>query len=346
MSFLSFDLLPELDPVAGTFVLPLWMAGVVAALFVTVLALALTRVGTRRTIAVLVRYAVLLIGGVMAFIFFDRSETRDRAAERRAIETRALELVTRAIVPGSALACLDDLGGDTVESACEKAVFASPEATAAALSYVAARLSLLADGTDHAKRDRAVERTIAPLRRAAEVDHLGLYAQVLSQRDHCTADACDAFALLGDTSQIVANLKGRTFDLYLDRYANNWSARNVAPVATAAPPPATTSPAAGAAPPTSMTNLNFPSAASIPAVSIMNVEPSAPPGASGTSAAASEPAANARRPSAPTRRSSASSPAAPVQLTPPAPTPAPPVQLTPPPPPAASNGGAPRTPVN
>ena len=46
----------------------------------------------------------------------------------------ALELAARALVPGSALPCLDAIAGDVVEDACEKAIFASPEATAAAVS--------------------------------------------------------------------------------------------------------------------------------------------------------------------------------------------------------------------
>ena len=61
----------------------------------------------------------------------------------------AFDLATRALAPGSALACLDTIAGETVENACEKALFASPEATAAAVSYVAAQLSLLAAGSDH-----------------------------------------------------------------------------------------------------------------------------------------------------------------------------------------------------
>src|SRR5215472_11175249 len=53
-----------------------------------------------------------------------------------------------------ALSCLDELAGDVVLSACEKAVFASAESTAAAVSYVASqitRLTLLGDVTTAAK---------------------------------------------------------------------------------------------------------------------------------------------------------------------------------------------------
>ena len=43
---------------------------------------------------------------------------------------------------------LDPIAGDTVEVACEKVLFASPEATAAAVSYVAAQLSILASAAE------------------------------------------------------------------------------------------------------------------------------------------------------------------------------------------------------
>ena len=44
--------------------------------------------------------------------------------------------MARAIAPGSALSCLDEMAGEAVEAACEKGVFASPEAVAAAVKYV------------------------------------------------------------------------------------------------------------------------------------------------------------------------------------------------------------------
>ena len=60
-----------------------------------------------------------------------------------------------AIAPGSALSCLDEIAGEAVEVACEKAVFASPEAVAAGINYVTAQLALLNDGTAYAERGDA-----------------------------------------------------------------------------------------------------------------------------------------------------------------------------------------------
>ena len=70
---------------------------------------------------------------------------------------------------GYALACLDAGAGGAIETACQKAVFASPEATAAAVSYAAARLSLLSDGLKYARMgDPSYETSLIPLRRAVE----------------------------------------------------------------------------------------------------------------------------------------------------------------------------------
>jgi hypothetical protein len=68
--------------------------------------------------------------------------------ERRALDDRKAVLMAGSIAPGSALSCLDELAGEAVESACEKTVFASPEAVASAVKYVAAQIELLNDGPD------------------------------------------------------------------------------------------------------------------------------------------------------------------------------------------------------
>ena len=42
-----------------------------------------------------------------------------------------------------ALSCIDDLAGETVLAACEKALFGSAESAAAAVSYAASRITRL-----------------------------------------------------------------------------------------------------------------------------------------------------------------------------------------------------------
>jgi hypothetical protein len=184
------------------------------------------------------------------------------------------ELTAHALLPGSALACLDAAAGERVETACEKAIFASPETTAAAVSYVAAQLSLLAASNDYARRV-GQGRAPATLRRAVEADRFGIVAHVLATRDGCTPTRCAAFFLLQDASRIRANLVERPFESLVEAHAAGWPAGSDGrPVASIPPAPAApTAPTAGAKPPN---NLYFPSAASIPPVSIMTPEPAAP----------------------------------------------------------------------
>ncbi len=164
------------------------------------------------------------------------------------------------------------------------------KATAGAVAYMAARLTLLADGLAFARRgDPDFAATLAPLRRAIELDRFGIVAHVLAMRDGCTAERCAAFAWLGDTSAIKANLKAQVFDQYVSRYAAGWNkpeprsepvaekpAPQPAPVASAPEPPARTPVAR---------KYDFPSAASIPPVSIMNAEPPLPKEATDAQAA-------------------------------------------------------------
>src|SRR6266403_574258 len=130
----------------GIVSLPVWAVVAIAA----VLALALVRGrGERASVSVAILVLILALAGWWARDHFAR---RDLAAAQRALDARGFELATRAFMPGSALGCLDAIAGETVEAACEKALFASPEATAAAVSYVAAQLSLLAAAGEHARR--------------------------------------------------------------------------------------------------------------------------------------------------------------------------------------------------
>src|SRR5262249_47299760 len=141
------------------------------------------------------------------------------------------ELFMRAAMPGSAFACLDPLVGDVVESACEKAVFQTPESTAAALSYVAAELTLLADFTAYARKaDAELPPALGNLRRSIEGDRFGVVARVLAVRDGCTPGNCPVFALLTDPGRIAVNLAGRSYELYVERHAAAWPAAAKSPV--------------------------------------------------------------------------------------------------------------------
>jgi len=297
---MSLDWVPGLDLTTGTFTLPLWAVGVAAALFVALVVIAVVRSGMTEFGSLVFRVAVVVIAVVFGWTYIVRTGERDRADERRALDQRAADLVGRAIAPGSAIACLEATNTETVEGACERGVFASPENVAAASAYVAARLTLLADAHEYtSRRDQAYESAIAGLRRTIAADRYGLASQVLATRDGCTADTCDAFGLVYDDKRLRANLRDRLFDVTVARYAVNWPSRT-RPLASSGSGGNTPS-GVPAGP-----NVTFPSAASIPPVSIMNAEPpppppgqaAAPPSAPSAQPTNSAPASAARRPPA------------------------------------------------
>lgn len=311
---MSLDWVPGLDLTTGTFTLPLWAVGVAAALLVALIVIAVMRAGLNELGGLVFRVAVIVIAVVFGWTYISRSGDRDRADERRALEQRAADLVGRAIAPGSPIACLEATNTETVEGACERVVFASPEAVAAATAYLSARLSLLADAHEFtSRRDQSYETQIAGLRRTIQADRYGLASQVLSTRDGCTAEACDAFGLVDDDKRLRANLKDRLFDVTVGRYAVNWPTRT-RPLASGPSPGASGVPAGA--------NVTFPSAASIPPVSIMNAEPPSAPSAPPAQAAAppAEPRPTNSAPASAPRRAPAKQPSgggsAPLSLNP------------------------------
>jgi hypothetical protein len=295
------------DPEVGSSALHLWVAAGSAALlvFVCVLAIDWTRASTMARVTIVLASAVL--GATLSWSFIDGGLLRDQSAERRGIELRAAQLNAQALAPGSPLACLDGVAGDTVEAACEKALFASPATVASASSYVAARVALLADIVRYDNRGgRNLDGLLTPLRRSLEADRFGFVAHLLAMRGDCSSDHCAALALLSNPTHVRTNLSAQTLDRYLDHYASAWAQQADVPVADAA----ATSPAgASSAVPglagqkKALIDADFPSAASIPAVSIMNPEPKTLP----PSVAA---AANARAPAPvrPARKQPTSSP--------------------------------------
>jgi len=305
--------------------MPVWMAGAIAALIVVACLLAFNGTGRERMLG---GVGLILLGVGIIWILLDGSARRDLAIERRALDGRANELMVRAVMPGSALACLNGMAGEAVEASCEKALFATPEATAAATSFVSAQLTLLADVAAFARRDSSYTGALGQLRHSAELDRYGIVAHVLAARDACSADHCPIFALLNDASRVSANLAEQRYDLYVAHYAAGWPAAAEVPVAGRAPsspPPALASgPTAGAPPAVGLRvpgpDVFFPSASSIPPVNIMNAEPPAASEATGTTPPAAPKPAQ-RKAAAPVRRPPAET--APVDINPNAQRPAP-----------------------
>ena len=275
----------------------------------------LTRVAALRWM--LARTMLVLIAALVGAVVVDHLVRREFAADRHGLDALTHELTARAIMPGSALACLDALAGDAVENSCEKALFATPEATASAVSYVAAQLSLLlAAGNERARRGD--QSTLANLRRSVELDRFGIVAHVLAVRDGCTPAQCDAFALMHDASRVSLNMAGHTYDAIINRHMARWPSVD-RPVAGNAPPAVAEAPTgaqvAGAKLPD---NLSLPSSSSIPAVSIMNTEPSSPPETT-TSGESTKATARRKPPQAQARapaKNPSAVPPAPLQLAP------------------------------
>jgi len=302
-------LLPGFDSSTGLFMVPWWAAAALAAFFVVAVVLAMLRGGLVVAVGGVVSLVFLALAGSVVWVGSTHVAERERADERRALLTRAQDLVAQAAAPGSVLACLDGAVGETVEAACERALFAGPETVAQATAYTVARLALLSDGVDYGLAANAsYEGALPGLRAALESDRFGFVAQVLTSRYGCSAERCDAFTLFRDTARISSNLKEHAYDVYVARYAATWQAR---PART----PVVSSSGASVVPP----GFNVPSAAAIPPVSIMVPEP--PVGSVSNNAAPAEGAT----PPPPPRRSARPRPAPastspPVQIVPPAPT--------------------------
>nr|WP_298242783.1 hypothetical protein [uncultured Bradyrhizobium sp.] len=226
-----------------------------------------------------------------------------------------------------ALSCLDDLAGDAVAIGCEKALFGSPDAAAAAVSYTAVRIDRLTALGDAATAEKSLTADMKALRKALEHDRYGLVAQVLVARDGCTQFDCAAFRSLTDQQQVAANMDSHLYDQLVARHAPAWNAPASAMAAAPAALPPT---AALAGLPPSMptgkpTSAEFPSASSTPPSTCSNGRGShgrrcprspAAPAAARAPAQAAAPAAApaAKRPPAP---KAARAPAAPVPLAPP-----------------------------
>jgi hypothetical protein len=273
----------------------------------------------------MVPWRVALVLAAAGTAWFLVNGERDLSVRRHAFEARAFELLRQGLVAGSPLACLGVDSGDTVEAACESAIFATPETTAASVLLVSAQLALLAEGTAMMPGDPGYEAMITGLRRRLENDRFGLVARALAMRDGCTPNACSTFALFHNVDRLRDNLAEQRYESYVSRHAARWpstgslpAAETSAPVASAptvkqpapmaafpvspekfnAPVPASASEEAISAqasvPPNSLKrpgpDVFFPSAASIPPISIMNPEPNA-----ANPAAAKVPPASQRR---------------------------------------------------
>lgn len=306
--------------------LPMWLTILAAGVFAIVLMVTLFRAERSVANGALTVITLLAIG--IAVTTMMRASVPGGGA-----------LVATGLSPGAhspaslpALACLDGLAGETVESACEKSLFASADSAAAGVSYAAAQMSRLASYGSAMAANEAMTPELNALRRTIERDRYGLVAQVLTTREGCTlASSCPFFQSLTNSAQISSNMDDHLYDSLVARYSPGWGVASAAPALAAAP--------AAALPPSTPTGRpmsgDFPSAASIPPVNIMTPEPAAqgaqaaqrpaepapsrpPPPAAAASHTAPAPAPAAPKKPAPQKAAPQKSRAqAPVQLAPP-----------------------------
>jgi hypothetical protein len=215
-----------------------------------------------------------------------------------------------------ALACVDDIAGDAVAAACERAVFASADSTAAAVNHMAQMITRLTSYGDAATAQKTMTPELQGLRKAIERDRYGLAAQVLQARDRCAPMQCPMFRSLTDNHQLITNMDEHAYDVLVTRYAAAWNAPPAAAGAVAMLP--------SSLPTGRPTNADFPSAASTPPVSIMTPEPGSTPGRAGTPAgapksAAPPPAAAEAKPPPAAKKQAAKRPAPPTSIAPAAP---------------------------
>jgi hypothetical protein len=289
---------------------PMWLTLAAAGFFAVIVLITLLRAEKSVANGALTVITLLAVGVALAATIRSFGSGGSGATE----ENRPSSIVTAGL---PALACVDDLAGEAVLAACEKAVFGSPEATAAALAYAARQISRLTSLGDVAVVNRSMTPEIEALRHAVEHDRYGLMAQVLVVRDHCTPSDCAAFKSLADRSRISSNIEEHTYDGLVGRYSLAWNAP---------PPPVVPSVAAliPGVPTGRPTNAEFPSAASTPPVSIMTPEPTATNARAAVPAAAAAPTPSPR-PTASPAVAAAKKPAVPK----PARTPTPATSLAP-----------------
>ena len=182
---------PGLDQAAGTITVPLWAAGIAAAAVLIMASLVfglMLRDGLGAAVGAMAGIGLVVVAATAAYSF---SSGFERTEERRALDQRMLELNATAYGSGSYLSCLDADLSKSMESWCEKVIFRSPETVATAGAYVKARLSLLSDGLDFARRSEVTyEDRLAELRRAIEADRFGFVAQIFSpERDALLSSA-------------------------------------------------------------------------------------------------------------------------------------------------------------
>jgi hypothetical protein len=311
MSRMNWALPASLNEIWRSPEFPMWVTLAAAGFFALILLITLLRAERSVANGALTVITLLAVGVAVAATVRGYGPLARPTASSVDRHPAAVASVTASL---PALSCVDDIAGDAVAAACERAVFASADSTAAAVNHMAQMMTRLASYGDAATAQKNMTPELQGLRRAIERDRYGLVAQVLLARDRCTPTQCPAFRSLTDNHQIMTNMDEHTYDVLVSRYAAAWNAPPPATGAVAMLPPSL--------PTGRPTNAEFPSAASTPPISIMTPEPGAagragaPATGAARPAAAPPPAAAEAKPPAAPKKQAAKRPAAPTPITP------------------------------
>jgi len=244
--------------------LPMWLTIVAAGFFAIVLLVTLFRAERSVANGALTVITLLAIG-IAVTSMMRASGVEGQSGDLKSPGQAAASL--------PALACLDGLAGESVETACEKALFASADSVAAGVSYTAAQITRLASFGNAAAANKVMTPELGALRRTIERDRYGLVAHVLQTREGCSlTSSCPFFQSLTNSAQISSNMSENLYDGFVGRYAPSWNAPAATAAAGAAIPGMTP---VGNVPTGKPVSGDFPSSASIPPITIMTPETAA-----------------------------------------------------------------------
>src|SRR5947199_3598832 len=149
----------SLDQIWRSPAFPMWMTLAAAGFFGLILLITLVRAeksvaNGALTVITLLSMAIAVAATVRVY----GPAGQDAPSEARA------QAVATANLP--ALSCLDDLAGNAVLAGCEKTLFGSPDAAAAAVSYTAARIDRLTALGDAATAEKSLTLDMKVLRKS------------------------------------------------------------------------------------------------------------------------------------------------------------------------------------
>src|SRR4051795_6033263 len=137
----------SLDEIWRSPTFPMWLTLAAAAFFALILVVTLLRAERSVANGALTVITLLAIGIAVA------ATIRGFAPDDAAV-SRTVPAVRSATFAMPALACVDDLAGESVLAACEKLLFGSADSAAAAVSYAASRITQLTSLGDVASANK------------------------------------------------------------------------------------------------------------------------------------------------------------------------------------------------